>query len=161
MAGQGMEPGTQQQWPEEKAKPTYRSGTARIWAIDTAFKSPPWNRLLRDGRRSQEERYVSLWQSTGMWPEYLGHLPPLLPNFTFTPTTAIHSRSFNKKSRLLNCNHIKVIHNSYKNCQVTRPAEEKFFHIAYSGKPWWVSSEQTNLQERVMGSAFRMPERDA
>lgn len=75
-----------------------------------------------------------------------------------TPTTDIHYRTFNKKSRLFNCSHIKAIHSSYDNCQVTIPA---FVLLILESSGEWASSEQTKQREKVVGLGFKVPRRKA
>lgn len=98
----------------------------------------------------REEKCVSFWQSTGIWPKYLVHHPPPSSQTSLlTPTTDIHYRGFNKKSRLLNCDHIKVIHSSYDNCQVPHQLWEiSFILLILESSGEWASSEQTKQQEK-------------
>lgn len=142
-----MEPGTQQQSPEKS--PSIAAAPSESW-LSTQFSNTLRATWLKGGGRHPNrsmchpDRVRALRQNT-----LFTSCPPAHP-LLLTPTANVHFGSFSKKSRLLNSNHLKVIHNSHNNCKVTMPALESSFILLLLvkelGGSRWTSKRELWIQ---------------
>lgn len=149
MARWGMKPGTRQQRPEEKAKPSYRSCTSERWFSDTLSETVH-SKVRGDTKRRSvchSDRAPALSPNTSVISR-----PPFLASL-LTLKTSTHHGSWVIQT-------VNVIHESHDNCHATMPAFQKFSPITsliLESPSEWTSSEQTNQQDGDVGSGVRTP----